>query len=426
MPASSRSNCPRCSTRPSWSVVAMFASICLRVQETDIVARTGHFSTLHNPDVHPDDDDCLSGGDIPVTCPDLEAGLGFTAQIIRTGRLDPYRRGGPGRKVCAAAGCKSANTAAKVIAIRIISRLLSQLQNSAHDRLCRGAGEIHVEVGTALVVLSGFPQPGQGERPHVARDTLRTLARGSSRSVSVARGGARPAGRAVSTSGRGSGVDAGRELRSPPSWAARPAGGGPGGAGLRLCRQGGIRHCGDPRPDRADRGRRDVAPPVRLDRCRGGFERGDVLGRPGDPATRRPGDPATRRPGDPATRRPGDPATRRPGDPATRRPGDPAFIIPGASSGLVKRKPREERISLALPRRPGASRTVASVARIVSFAVSIVFMVPGTASEPVARSIVPCAHACRAPPVPILLTIRRARLEHKPASAAPAPRVAST
>ena len=53
MPASSRSNCPRCSTRPSWSVVAMFASICLRVQETDIVARTGHFSTLHNPDVHP-------------------------------------------------------------------------------------------------------------------------------------------------------------------------------------------------------------------------------------------------------------------------------------------------------------------------------------------------------------------------------------
>ena len=180
---------------------------------------------------------------------------------------------------------------------------------------CHGAGEIHVEVGTALVVLSGFPQPGQGERPHVARD-IRLWHAGSSRSVSVARGGARPAGRAVSTSGRGSGVDAGRELRSPLSWAARPAGGGPGGAGLRLCRQGGIRHCDDPRPDRAARGRRGAAPPVAAGPAPGRFR-----ARRRSSATRRPGDPATRRPGDPATRRPGDPATRRPGDPATRRPG---------------------------------------------------------------------------------------------------------
>ena len=53
MPASARSSWLRCSPRPLCSGVAMLASICLRVQETDIVARTRHFSTLHNPDVHP-------------------------------------------------------------------------------------------------------------------------------------------------------------------------------------------------------------------------------------------------------------------------------------------------------------------------------------------------------------------------------------
>ena len=75
MPASSRSNCPRCSTRPSWSVVAMFASICLRVQETDIVARTGHFSTLHNPDVHPFQFDNWNYGYGPDTIKDFERGV---------------------------------------------------------------------------------------------------------------------------------------------------------------------------------------------------------------------------------------------------------------------------------------------------------------------------------------------------------------
>ncbi len=38
------------------------------------------------------------------------------------------------------------------------------------DFCCR-AGAMRVEPGSALAILSGFPQPGQGERPRVARDT---------------------------------------------------------------------------------------------------------------------------------------------------------------------------------------------------------------------------------------------------------------
>ena len=59
------------------------------------------------------------------------------------------------------------------------------------------------------LILSGFPRPGRGERPHVAgTDTIWILALPSRRSVSVARGGARAARREESPPSTTSGIGA--------------------------------------------------------------------------------------------------------------------------------------------------------------------------------------------------------------------------